>query len=203
MATAGGLVFQGTGAGYFRAYDAQTGKLLKDIDVKSTIIAAPMSYSIAGVQYVAVMAAWGGGGWSWVHLDAAFHQRGNEGRIIVFKLGGGPTPKHALVPPIGPIPQPPAQTGSPDTIKRGSTLFSANCVSCHVNETGSTAPDLRRMRPEIHDGFREIVLGGAMVNGGMPPFESVLSPEDADAIHDYLISISWKAYKEQQAAPKN
>jgi quinohemoprotein ethanol dehydrogenase len=203
LATAGGLVFQGTGTGHFRAYDAETGKLLKDIDVGTSIIAAPMTYSIGVAQYVAVMAAFGGGGWSYSFPENAAYQRGNEGRIIVFKLGGGPTPMPALLPPIGPIPQPPAQTGSPDTIKRGATLFSANCAFCHVNETGSLAPDLHRMRPEIHDGFREIVLGGAMVNGGMPPFEDVLSPEDADAIHDYLISISWKAYKAQQAAPKN
>lgn len=203
LATAGGLVFQGTGPGHFCAYDAQTGKLLKDIDVGTTIIAAPMTYSIAGEQYVAVMAAWGGGGWSWVHPDAAFHQRGNAGRILVFKLDGGPTPIPALLPPIGPIPQPPAQTGSPDTIKHGAALFGANCASCHVNEAGSLAPDLRRMRPEIHDAFHQIVLDGVFVNAGMPPYAGVLSPEEADAIHAYLISISWQAYKEQQAAPKN
>ena len=60
LSTAGGLVFQGTGSGHFRAYDAKTGELLKDIDVGTTIVAAPMSYEIDGVQYIAVMAAWGG-----------------------------------------------------------------------------------------------------------------------------------------------
>jgi quinohemoprotein ethanol dehydrogenase len=203
LATAGGLVFQGTGPGHFRAYDAGTGKLLKDIDVGTTIIAAPMSYSIDGVQYVAVMAAWGGGGWSFVFPESASYQRGNEGRIIAFKLDGGPTPKPALLPPIEPIPQPPAQSGSPETIQRGGTLFSANCGSCHVNQPRSLAPDLRRMRPEMHDAFRQIVLGGALVNAGMPPYDGVLSAEETDAIHDYLISLSWEGYKAQQAAPKN
>lgn len=203
LATAGALVFQGTGPGHFCAYDARTGKLLKDIDVGTSIIAAPMTYSIAGVQYVAVMAAFGGGGWSYSFRENAAYQRGNEGRIIAFKLGGGPTPKPALLPPVGPIPQPPAQTGSPDTITHGAALFGANCASCHVNEAGSLAPDLRRMSPETHQGFQEIVLGGAMVNGGMPPFDSVLSVEDANAIHDYLISLCWQAYNAQGAAPKN
>jgi quinohemoprotein ethanol dehydrogenase len=203
LATAGGIVFQGTVPGQFRAYDAQTGRLLKDIDVGTSIIAAPMTYSIAGVQYVAVMAAWGGGGWSWVHPEAAFDKRGNAGRIIVFKLGGGPTPKPASLPPVGPLPQPPAQTGSADTIKRGAALFSSNCGSCHVNDTGSLAPDLRRMPPGTHEDFMQIVLGGVLANAGMPPFDGVLSPDDASAIHDYLTSLAWDAYKAQRASPKN
>src|ERR1700723_883977 len=99
LATAGGLVFQGTGPGHFCAYDAATGKKLKDIDVGTTIIAAPMSYSLDGVQYVAVMAAWGGRGWNFAHPESAAYQRGNEGRLIVFKLDGGATPKPDPLPP--------------------------------------------------------------------------------------------------------
>jgi len=203
LATAGGLVFQGTGPGHFCAYDALTGAKLKDIDVGTTIMAAPMSYMIDGVQYVAVMAAWGGGGWSFPHPESAAYQRGNEGRIIVFKLDGGPTPKPALLPPIPPIPQPPPLTASADTVKQGAAIFSARCGSCHLNQPGTGAPDLRRMSAETHDAFNQIVLGGLLKNAGMPPWDGVLSPENVDAIHAYLISISWDGYKAQQAAPKN
>jgi hypothetical protein len=31
----------------------------------------------------------------------------------------------------------------------------------------------------------------------------VLTPEDADAIHAFLISLAWDGYNKQQAAPKN
>jgi mono/diheme cytochrome c family protein len=37
----------------------------------------------------------------------------------------------------------------------------------------------------------------------MPPWDGILSPADVDAIHAYLISISWDAYKKQQAAHNN
>ncbi len=203
LATAGGLVFQGTGPGHFCAYDAATGKKLKDIDVGTTIIAAPMSYSLDGVQYVAVMAAWGGGGWNFAHPESAAYQRGNQGRIIVFKLDGGATPKPGLLPPIQSIPQPPPLTASAETVKRGATLFAANCATCHANQPRTGAPDLRRMSTESHDAFKQIVLGGALENAGMPPWAGVLTAEDADAIHAFLISLSWDAYNTQQAAPKN
>ena len=51
-----------------------------------------MTYKVDGVQYVAVQAGWGGGGWSFVPGYSAAYQRGNENRILVFKLGGGAVP---------------------------------------------------------------------------------------------------------------
>ena len=161
LSTAGGLVFQGNGPGHFIAYDAATGAKLKDIDTGSTIIAAPMSYAIGGVQYIAVMAAWGGGGWSYVHPEDAAYQRGNEGRILVFKLDGGETPIPPPLPPIQPIPQPPPQTASAETVKQGGTLFAQRCAVCHVNQPRSEAPDLRRMAPETHDAFQPDCSRGA------------------------------------------
>jgi quinohemoprotein ethanol dehydrogenase len=202
LSTAGGLVFQGTGSGHFLAYDANTGKLLKDIDVGTTIVAAPMSYEIDGVQYIAVMAAWGGGGWSFPHPEAASYQRGNDGRVLAFKLDGGDTPIPPRIPPPGPVPQPPPLTASAETVKHGGELFGAHCTMCHINQPGGLAPDLRRMSPETHDAFNQIVLGGILKNAGMPPWNGVLSRADADAIHAYLISVSWDAYKAQEAAKK-
>jgi len=152
------------------------------------------------VQYVAVMAAWGGGGWSFSHPKSAFYERGNEGRIIAFKLGGGETPMPPLLPKIGPIPEPPPLTASDDVVKHGAALFGANCASCHTNQPGGLAPDLRRMSSESHEAFHQIVLDGVLKNAGMPPWKEVLTPEDADAIHAYLISVSWDGYKKQQAA---
>lgn len=203
LSTAGGLVFQGTGAGHLVAYDAASGKKLKDIDTGSTIMAAPMSYEIGGAQYVAVMAAWGGGGWSIPHPESAAYQRGNEGRIIVFKLGGGAVPMPPLLPPIQPIPQPPPLTASAEAVKHGGEVFSVRCGACHVNAPRSGAPDLRRMTPETHAAFNQIVLGGILKQAGMPPWQGVLTQADVDAIHAYLISISWDAYNKQQAALKH
>jgi alcohol dehydrogenase (cytochrome c) len=56
MATAGGLVFFGDDAGSFEAVDAQSGKALWHFNTGQDISASPMSYAVAGKQYVAIAA---------------------------------------------------------------------------------------------------------------------------------------------------
>ena len=60
LATAGDLVFQGTADGYFSAYDAATGERLWRFNAGLGIIAAPISYSVGGKQYVSVLVGYGG-----------------------------------------------------------------------------------------------------------------------------------------------
>ncbi len=55
MTTASGLVFAGDIQGMFRAFDAKTGKVLWQFNTVSGITAAPMTYTIDGKQYVAVV----------------------------------------------------------------------------------------------------------------------------------------------------
>jgi quinohemoprotein ethanol dehydrogenase len=148
-----------------------------------------MTYRVGGVQYVAVMAGWGGGGWSQVPHGSAAYERGNQGRILTFKLGGGSTPMPPPLPPLAIAPPPPPQLPGTDAarIVRGRDLYFGNCTICHANQPRSISPDLRRMSPQTHDLFREIVLGGLYVPNGMPHFDDLLTPEDADAIHAFLI----------------
>ncbi|MFZ0297381.1 MAG: PQQ-dependent dehydrogenase, methanol/ethanol family [Candidatus Sulfotelmatobacter sp.] len=56
MATAGGLVFFGDDANSFEAVDAQIGKALWHFNTGQDISASPMSYAVAGKQYVAIAA---------------------------------------------------------------------------------------------------------------------------------------------------
>lgn len=200
LATGGALVFQGTATGHMRAYDARSGRLLRDLDVSSSIMAAPMTYSVGGVQYVAVMAGWGGGGWSLPHPESAAARYGNEGRILAFRLDGHAPPQREPLAPPGPIPAPPAQTAAPAVVSSGAQLFQRNCSHCHVNMTGSAAPDLRRMTPATHALFDKIVLGGLLQPAGMPRWDDVLSEADAQAIHAYLIAAQNAAYQDQQHA---
>ena len=106
-----------------------------------------MSYEIGGVQYVAVAAGWGGGGWAFVPRYAAAYTYGNENRLFVFKLGGGPVKKPPPLPPlaVAPVPPPQAPGVTPETILKGQALFFANCAICHSNQLRSISPDLRRM----------------------------------------------------------
>jgi alcohol dehydrogenase (cytochrome c) len=60
LTTAGGLVFSGgTADRYFRAFDAENGKLLWQYRLSSGVLGVPVSFSVDGKQYVAVQAGWG------------------------------------------------------------------------------------------------------------------------------------------------
>lgn len=194
LATAGGLVFQGSIDGHFRVFDKASGKLLKEIDTGSSILAAPMTYKVGGVQYVAVMAAWGGGGYPYVPPYSAAYKRGNQGRILVFKLDGGPVPIPPELPALQPAPAPPAQAAgvTSQTIAQGMTLFMGNCALCHANQPRSITPDLRRMSEGTHAAFRQIVLEGLLLPNGMPRWDDRLNAKDVDAIHAYLIDLQGK-----------
>jgi quinohemoprotein ethanol dehydrogenase len=76
------------------------------------------------------------------------------------------------------------------------------CAICHLNMTGAPVADLRRMSRETHDRFREIVMDGVYLPLGMPRWNDVLSDADLEAIHAYIIAISWDAYRETQAQRK-
>jgi quinohemoprotein ethanol dehydrogenase len=198
LGTAGGLLFQGDDKGFFRVLDADTGAVLKEIEVGSAIMAAPMTYTVNGVQYVAVMAAWGGGGWFAPHATSAAVKRGNQGRIIAFRLDGGAAPLPPVLGDPPPMAEPPPQQANAATIARGAGLFRSSCGMCHANVPNGMTPDLRRMSAATHGAFQAIVRGGALRPRGMPQWDDVFSVDDVDAIHAYLIDIGWKAYRTQQ-----
>ena len=199
LATAGGIVFQGTDTGYLKAFDAESGAELLNLHIGTSIIAAPMSYAIDGEQYVAVMAGWGGGGWFAPHDTSAVVRYGNAGRIIAFKLGGTAVPIPEPISAAAPIPEPPAQFGTPEQIRQGQQLF-GRCALCHANSDIGLTPDLRRMSPETHAAFNAIVLNGARRFRGMPQWDDVLNEEQSNAIHAYLIDLAARAYEAQQGA---
>ncbi len=60
LATAGGLVFSGgTSDRMFRAFDAETGKLLWEFPTNSGVLGQPTSFVVDGKQYIAVLSGWG------------------------------------------------------------------------------------------------------------------------------------------------
>lgn len=75
LATAGNLVFNGEGNGYFRAFDAASGKKLWEYQCGAGVNAPAVTYTAKGKQYVAVAA---GGN---TQLD---FKRGNS--VVVFSL---------------------------------------------------------------------------------------------------------------------
>ncbi len=189
LATAGGLVFQGTGDGRFAAYDAQAGHKLWEVPVMTGIIAPPVSYAVDGVQYVAVMAGWGGVGVpSGDARSSIVPEYGNDGRLLVFRLDG---PGQVAIPArldIS-IPEPPAMDYDQTDLALGSRLYMERCSFCHgpLGFSTGVVPDLRRMDASVHEMFGDVVLRGARLAGGMPTFADVLSETDVRAIHAYVI----------------
>jgi quinohemoprotein ethanol dehydrogenase len=200
LSTGGNLVFQGDVTGHLNVYAADTGKLLKRLDVGTSIMAAPMTYRVGAVQYVSVMAGYGGGVlYAPFPKTSAAYRFGNQDRIITFRLGGGPIPKPQRVQEAA-LPPPPPRAGTPRVIARGEVLYNRFCARCHVFGRG-LLPDLRRTPAALSPAFFEIVLQGADQANGMGRFDDVLTSKDAEAIHAYLIDQAWQLQPPAAAPP--
>jgi quinohemoprotein ethanol dehydrogenase len=202
LATGGGLVFQGDANGSLNAYSSDTGEQLAALALGSSMMAAPITYRVSGTQYIAIVAGFGGGAViTGLPLDpaSAAYRYGNDGRIIVLKVGGAPPPLPALR-ADPPLPEPPARVADAKQIAAGEVLYNRFCSRCHVMGRGNL-PDLRRMQPGTHALFESIVLGGAYVPKGMARFDDVLSSADAAAIHAYLIDQAWQLKQASASSP--
>jgi quinohemoprotein ethanol dehydrogenase len=185
LSTGGNLVFQGDVDGNLNVYAANSGRLLKRIAVGTSILAAPMSYRIGGVQYVTVMAGYGGGLlYEPFPKGSAAYRYGNEDRIVTFRLGGGAVPRPPRFQPAA-LPALPPRAASAGQIARGEVLYNRFCARCHVFGRG-LLPDLRRSEAALSSAIYAIVLHGALQAKGMGRFNNDLSRADVAAIHDYL-----------------
>jgi mono/diheme cytochrome c family protein len=200
LTTGGNLLFQGTPGGQFAAYRADTGERLWEFAAQTGIVAAPMTYRVDGVQYVAVMAGWGG---TFPLFFGSAYPASNEpvNELLVFKLDG----EAALAPPVRleqVLPEPPEQEVDAEVLAAGKKNFHLRCAMCHGESAvgGGILPDLRYMSEQTHQDYYAIVLGGARSRLGMPPFGQILSVEEADGIHAYIIDRAQQAWA-QQATP--
>ncbi len=82
---------------------------------------------------------------------------------------------------------------------RARSTFIEQCTRCH--QLGpSTTPDLRTLNDGLHMQFKDILLRGILAPAGMERFNDILSDQDADNVHAYLIEQSWIAYRAQESA---
>jgi quinohemoprotein ethanol dehydrogenase len=190
LATGGGLVFQGNSLKEFAAYDAALGTKLWSTNAQTGIIAAPITYSVNGEQYVAVMAGWGG---IWALAPGVLSEVAgpvrNISRLLVFKLGAtGQLPPEPLL--VRPPLDPPAVTGTPEQIAEGAQHYGRYCGVCHGDAAygGTLLPDLRRSGL-LRDGaaWANVVHGGILNDRGMVSFAKVLDLPQIDSIRLYVI----------------
>lgn len=83
LTTGGGLVFVTDDARRFRAFDAATGEVLWEQLLNSSAGGFPVSYSVDGIQYVAIAA---GGGQNYRDLTPEIVQRLAGNTLFVFRL---------------------------------------------------------------------------------------------------------------------
>ena len=189
LSTAGNLVFEGTGFGQFEALRATTGEKLWSASTQSGVIAGPISYSVNGDQFVAILVGWGGA------LPLAAGEVGlqrpqmtNVPRMLAFKLGG-----KAVLPPAPEVKlralAPPPSRASTRKIRAGEALYQHYCSGCHgdVAVSGGVLPDLRYSDALGNDQWFRIVVDGMLQAYGMVAFSKELSRQDASAIREYVI----------------
>lgn len=187
MATASGLVFQGTADGWFHAYDATNGKELWKFNAMNGILAPPITYLADGEQYVTLLVGYGAAapddpGWRFgVHMP----------RVLTFKLDGKAKLPPAPPPSFGVTPiDDPSFRIDQASAARGRELWLRNCSICHVpGGANANYPDLRQSAmaqdPEM---LRKIVKEGALSMLGMPKIDELSDQDIADismAVRDF------------------
>jgi quinohemoprotein ethanol dehydrogenase len=190
LATAGGMVFQGTADGWFRGYDGTNGRELWKFNAGLGIVGAPISFRVGGRQYVSVLVGYGG-------TTAAYGEFMNVGwkygmqprRLLTFSLDGKASIP-ALPPPdmkVHAIDDPALALSEAD-IKAGWAL-SVQCAACHgvgLQATGTPGPDLRESGIALRlDTLTELLRKGSLIERGMPRFQN-LTDEQIRQIHAYI-----------------
>jgi len=197
LSTGGGLVFQGNSMGLIAAFDAQTGKQLWSNPAQTGVIAAPMTYTVNGEQYIAVVAGWGGV-WALTGGDAA-HKGAinvNRSRVLAFKLGGKSTlPEVQMENDVKPIPR----VGTDADVAAGFPLFTNVCSGCHGDAAvgGGITPDLR-WSPIAMDAaaWKSVVLDGVRKDRGMVSFAPLIGEKEAEQIRAYVTMRSQQSWEE-------
>jgi len=195
MVTAGNLVFQGSaplfgsGPRRFSAFRADTGERVWTTETQGGIVGAPVTYTVDGEQYVAVVSGTSGfGGSYWAP---------NYARLLVYKLDG----KATLPPPVAytpPVLNPPPEFGDTAQLEVGEHEYDSHCASCHgagdAMRFSTVFPDLRYAGALWSaDAFKAIVIDGALQADGMVSFRKVLSPQSAEAIRAYVVRLANQA----------
>jgi quinohemoprotein ethanol dehydrogenase len=186
LSTAGGLVLQGDAKGYLRFFDDESGEELHKLDVRSGVIAPPVTYLVDGEQYITLLVGWGGGaGQTMKHVTRLY-----PGAVYTFKLGGEtplPQREEADEKPLTTL----AFSGSDVEVGHGYNLYMRNCIACHgaVGSGGGAIPDLARSHTTTYDNLESIVIGGLLAPMGMPK-HAHLNEVDIHHLRHYLLFVA-------------
>jgi quinohemoprotein ethanol dehydrogenase len=204
LATAGDLVLQGTADGLFSAYNASSGQRLWQFNAGLGIIAAPISFSVSGKQYISILVGYGGSaaiGSNRMHVGWKYGVQPR--RLLTFALDG-----NAQLPPTAPPNMQVKAVDDPAIVIKatdaaaGRDIFTA-CAVCHGRDlvsAGAPAPDLRESQLALNpDAFWAVVHDGGLIHRGMPRFD-FLTREQVMQIYAYIRSGAREAVEKQKSA---
>ena len=187
LATAGGLVFQGTADGRLVAYDAAKGDKLWDAAVGGGVVAAPMTYELDGRQYVSIAVGWGGVfGQSQRATD---HE--SPGRVYTFALDG-----NAAFPEVARYKLGPLVAGvhyDPKLVPPGAGVYISNCVFCHgvpAVDKGGNIPNLGYVDAALIEHLDETLFTGRLEDKGMPNFNGKLTEADVESLKAFIQGVA-------------
>lgn len=155
----------------------------------------PVTYSIDGEQYIAIVAGWGGSAIaSGDARTSAAAKYGNYGRLLAFKLGGS-KPLPVLSERDLNVTITEHKKFEEEDVRAGALVYMEYCSVCHGSLAVSSGvlPDLRKMSTGVRSQFKEVVLEGQREVLGMPNFSDLLSENDVDQLYQYLL------YRAQQS----
>jgi PQQ-dependent dehydrogenase (methanol/ethanol family) len=202
LATAGDLIVLGGMDGHVTAYDAKDGKVLWSFAIDNTAVAAPVTYTVNGEQYIAIAA--GAGYETMLHGPLPYPAAlPNTNRVLAFRLNG-----KAVLPAVAyepqTIPKAPPLTADPKTLEAARHVFNRYCFACHGVDATSD-----RIRPDLRYSnvlgsqadWTAIVVDGARKDAGMGNFGKVVSPEMAEAMRQFVIAQAHIAESKMAGAP--
>ncbi|MGP5712334.1 PQQ-dependent dehydrogenase, methanol/ethanol family [Vreelandella alkaliphila] len=184
LVTAGNLVFQGTADARFMAFNATTGEKLWEAPLGTGAIAAPVTYEADGRQFVSIAVGWGG--------VYGLFQRGSErsipGTVYTFSLDGEAQfpefTKHQLDALVSGVDY------NPEDIEAGTALYVSHCAFCHGVpgiDRGGNIPNLGYSNAAIIEHLEQFVLGGPLIERGMPDFTGRLTEEEVNQIKAFIL----------------
>jgi quinohemoprotein ethanol dehydrogenase len=201
LTTAGGLVFQGLGSGELVAYDATSGRRVWRFSCGLGIVAAPSTYELDGVQYLAILVGYGGSAGNGGRLfDMGWRFGEQPRRLLVFALD-----RHASLPPTAPprfelrALDDAALSIDASLAAKGRGLYHSTCTFCHggnLQGTGSIAPDLRESQVALHWLSFESVVKTGVPSAGMPRYDD-LTEADVRALFMYVRAGAREALREK------
>jgi quinohemoprotein ethanol dehydrogenase len=188
LSTAGNLVFQGGADGMLRAFTADQGDLVWEVNLGVGIMAPPVSYELDGKQYLSVLVGWGGSA-GLIGPPSTDTYKG-EGRLWTFTLDGDRNIEPVAGQPLPELTEIPFND-DPALLAQGEDVYGKRCMVCHGAgaASGGSLADLRYAAPATYDIIQNIVRDGAYGGRGMPNLGAWVSPEEVDAVKNWLLSL--------------